>query len=118
MNCQAISRVIHFGPSKNIESYAQETGRAGRNGSQAVVYLLYNRLLLNHVELDMKSYIKTDMCRRKTLLKHFVENADAQSVLHLCCDNCVLKCESPYCGKLTVHPTNVMKKEPHNQIQD
>ena len=29
VNCQAVSRVIHFGPSKNIESYAQEIGRAG-----------------------------------------------------------------------------------------
>ena len=117
VNCQAVSRVIHFGPSKNIESYAQETGRAGRNGSQAIAYLLYNGLLLNHVELDIKSYIKTDMCRRKTILKHFVENAAVQSILHLCCDNCAVKCEcgSPDCGKLTVCPSNVMKKEPDNQ---
>ena len=31
VNCQAVSRVIHFGLSKNIKSYAQETGRVGRN---------------------------------------------------------------------------------------
>ncbi|XP_022777911.1 mediator of RNA polymerase II transcription subunit 34-like [Stylophora pistillata] len=29
VNCKAVSRVVHFGPAKNIESYAQETGRAG-----------------------------------------------------------------------------------------
>ena len=118
VNCQAVSRVIHFAPSKNIESYAQETGRAGRNGSQAIAYLLNNGLLLNHVELDIKSYIKTDMCRRKTILKHFAENAVVESVLHLCCDNCAAKCEcgSPDCGKLTVYPLNaVIKKEPDNQ---
>ena len=26
VNCKAVSRVVHFGPAKNIESYAQETG--------------------------------------------------------------------------------------------
>lgn len=114
VNCQAVSRVIHFGPSKNIESYAQETGRAGRNGSQAIAYLLYNGLLLNHVELDIKSYIKIDMCRRKTILKHFEENATTQLVLHLCCDYCAAKCEcgSPDCGTLTAYPSKVMEKEP------
>ncbi len=112
VNCQAVSRVIHFGPSKNIESYAQETGRAGRDGSRAMAYLLYNGLLLNHVEQDIKSYIKNDACRQKTILKHFEETSTTQPVLHLCCDYCAGKCE---CGTLTAYPSKVMIKEPDSQ---
>jgi hypothetical protein len=100
-NCQAVSRVIHFGPAKNIGSYAQETGRAGRGGSQAVAYLLYNGILLNHVEWDMKSYVRNDMCRR------------------MICDYCASKCEcgSSDCGTLTTYPSKVLRKEPESKLR-
>jgi ATP-dependent DNA helicase RecQ len=119
VNCQAVSRVIHFGPAKNIESYAQETGRAGRNGSQAVAYLLYNGILLNHVEWDMKSYVRNDMCRRTTILKHFDEDASPHLVLHLCCDYCAshCKCGSFDCGTLTTYPSKVLRKEPESKLR-
>ena len=32
VNCKEVRRAIHFGPSKNLEQYVQETGRAGRDG--------------------------------------------------------------------------------------
>ena len=62
VNCKAVSRIIHFGPAKNIQSYAEETGRAGRDGSQAIAFLLYTGILLYHVNLDIKSYVRNDQC--------------------------------------------------------
>ena len=35
---------------------------------------LYNGMLLTRVESDIKLYIKSDQCRRATLLKHFEVN--------------------------------------------
>ena len=32
VDCKGVYHTIHFGPSKNIEAYIQETGRAGRDG--------------------------------------------------------------------------------------
>ena len=32
VNCKEVHRVIHFGPSRNIENYVQKCGRAGRDG--------------------------------------------------------------------------------------
>ena len=49
MDCKGVHRTIHFGPSKNIEAFVQEAGRAGRDGLQSVSYLLYHGLLLTHV---------------------------------------------------------------------
>ena len=34
VNCQGVRRVIHFGPSKTIEAYIQESGRCGRDGEE------------------------------------------------------------------------------------
>ena len=70
VDCKGIKRVIHFEASKNMESYAQETGRAGRDSSQSMALLLYNGMLLTHVEKDIKLYISSDQCRHAILLKY------------------------------------------------
>jgi len=109
VDCKGVTRVIHFGPSKNMESYTQETGRAGRDGTQSVAFLLYNGIMLRHVSADMKAYIKNDQCRRTTLLRHFEDNLsdNPKELLHLCCDHCakICHCGLPECGKLTSFPT-------------
>ena len=54
VDCKGVYRTVHFGPSKNIESYIQVTGRAGRDGKQSVAFLIYQGIILNHVDKDMK----------------------------------------------------------------
>lgn len=93
VNCKGVSRIIHFGPYKNIENYAQETGRAVRDGAQSIAWILYNGIMLNHVERDMKSYVKSEQYRRKTLMKHFQQSTGtALDQLHLCCHYCSSHC--------------------------
>jgi len=65
VDCRAVHRTIHFGPSKNLEAFVQESGRAGRDGKPSVSYLLYHGLLLTHVEKDIKNFIHTKDCRCK-----------------------------------------------------
>ena len=93
VDCKGVHRTIHFGPSKNVEAFIQETGRAGRDGKPSFSFLLYKGLMLNHVERDIKDYLKTKECRRKTLLKQFgIENITISGPLHTCCDNCAQRC--------------------------
>ena len=95
VNCKAVRRIIHYGPSKNIEAFVQETGRAGRDSHQSNSFLLYHGMLLNHVEGDIKLFIKSTDCRRKAILEHFDNDSERPQLKHLCCDNCANNCD---CG--------------------
>ena len=58
VDCKGVHRTIHFGPSKNVEYFIQESDRAGRDGLQSFSYVLYHGLLLTRVEKDIKNFVK------------------------------------------------------------
>ena len=39
LDCPNVQRIIHWGPLSDLESYIQETGRAGRDGQAATATL-------------------------------------------------------------------------------
>ena len=93
VNCKGVQRVIHFGPSKTIEAYIQESGRCGREGEESYAILLYNAIMIRAADDGMKDYINGEhACRRKALLKHFDGDISSKPSGHLCCDRCAEKC--------------------------
>jgi ATP-dependent DNA helicase RecQ len=99
--------VVHYDLPRNIESYYQETGRAGRDGLPAEALLLFgygdisiSRALIenggnpeqNRIELHklnaMVGFAEALTCRRRVLLGYFGEHLEED------CGNCDV-CHSP-----------------------
>ena len=101
IDCPDIRRVIHWGLPSHIEDYAQETGRAGRDGKPAEA-VLFGGKIGKHSSDTMKIYSRnTISCRRKCLFQGFLKYNDSEIDIILncmCCDICTSVCRCPKCS--------------------
>lgn len=109
INKSNVRYVIHCDLPKNIESYYQETGRAGRDGLKSEALLFYSggdviklrnfatiegnpeqtRILLHKLS-QMAALCENHVCRRKSILNYFGEEAEENCGS---CDICLNKRE-------------------------
>jgi len=99
IDCPDVHQVLHFGAPDCVESYIQESGRAGRDDAQSVsILLIIKGESQHHIDNNMKEYVtNATTCRRSMLFSNFDGEISPAESPCMCCDICSKNCTCCLC---------------------
>ena len=97
VDCVDVNNVVHYGPSNDVETYIQQTGRSGRKGKITYYQLLIAKDQMRFCNQNIKMYCKNlSICRRDSLYSEFSSYTN-HGYKCTCCDICVQRCQCAQC---------------------
>ena len=104
VNPPNVHYIIHCGPPNDVETYVQEVGWGGRDGSRTYAILCYSAQLKRFVDQNMLDYCEQDkQCQRDKLFSDFDQYTHSpENTGCRCCDVCKKHCT---CGNCFVDVT-------------
>ena len=97
VNFPDVKYIINWGPARTLLDQIQEAGRAGRNGEQAHIVIIYHGHQFSHCEDAVKDFVKTTGCYRVALYQPFDPLIVPVTPGHNCCFNCKKECACAEC---------------------
>jgi ATP-dependent DNA helicase RecQ len=100
VDCPDVREVIHFGAPSDIESYIQETGRAGRDEKLSLAILVTTKAATRNADESMRAYqTNNEVCRRDCLFMDTDQYVHNDLVFGcVCCDVCARTCKCGSCA--------------------
>jgi superfamily II DNA helicase RecQ len=92
VNFLDIRYIVNWGPARSLLDQHQEAGRAGRDGKQSHIIIIYHGQQLANCEDDVKSFVQTQDCYRVAGYKPFDATIKPLGIAHNCCSNCAKTC--------------------------
>ena len=93
VNFPDVRYVIHWGPSRNMLDYHQQSGRGGRDNKPIHVLTIYYRQQISFCEENVKAFLHATSCYRIEAYKLFDRNIISVKPAHACCRNCAKTCK-------------------------
>lgn len=74
VNVPDIQKILHWGASRSVQGFMQESGRAGRDNNFAVSVVYYHPVDISATATDdhMRHYCKLTSCRRQYFVESFL----------------------------------------------
>lgn len=104
IDCPDVRQIIHWGVPEDVETYVQETGRAGRDGLLSCALLFYGKsdLTKKRTSEQMRRYCtNSDQQCRKVILFSDFDNCQGVATMRTCqcCDICRKDCTCTMCER-------------------
>ena len=93
VNFPDVRYVIHWGPSRNMLDFHQQSGRGGRDNKPTHVLTIYYGQQISFCEENVKPFLRTTSCYRIEAYKPFDRNIMSVKPAHACCRNCAKTCK-------------------------
>ena len=92
MNFPDVRYVINWGPARSLLDHHQEAGRAGGDGKQADVVVIYHGNQLTHHEDNVKDFVRSNGCLRVASYRPLDKSIKPMLPAHDWCSNCKKTC--------------------------